>query len=475
MTLDDIEIYLLSAKVLVDDDAATLNETTFAVALQTCLSRALAACICFVFLYTTAHVVYNLYLHPLRQYPGPLLMRATRWAYCYRLLKGSVPFDVLELHKRYGDVVRIAPDELAFCNVNAWKDIMGHRTQGTLEFEKSSRFYRPVPNQPRSVINAKSNDHGLLRRQLSHGFSDRSLRDQQPLIMSYVDKLIRRLHENVSDGKPVDLMAWYNFTTFDIIGDLAFGESFGCLENSEYHLWVRAIFNSARLGTIVQTSSHFPLLQKVLFKLLVTKSLRKERGKSMAEAKDKLRRRMDLGKRGGRSDLIEGLLKKRDELNLSFDELAANSNILVLGGSETSATLLSGATYYLLRNKSCLDKLIEEVRSSFDTEDEIDIISVGKLTYMMACLNEALRVYPPVAMGLPRVTPQGGAMVCGRFVPENTIVSIHQWAINHDEQYFKDPFGFHPERFLGDPSFAADNREAFQPFHVGARNCLGRK
>lgn len=33
---------------------------------------------------------------------------------------------------------------------------------------------------------------------------------------------------------------------------------------------------------------------------------------------------------------------------------------------------------------------------------------------------------------------------------------------------------FHPERWLGDPAFADDRKDAFQPFHLGPRNCLGR-
>lgn len=70
-------------------------------------------------------------------------------------------------------------------------------------------------------------------------------------------------------------------------------------------------------------------------------------------------------------------------------------------------------------NRDCLAKLSDEVRSSFKTEEEIDLVSVNKLTYMLACLDEALRVYPPVSMGLPRVTPKGGATICGKFVPEN--------------------------------------------------------
>lgn len=53
-------------------------------------------------------------------------------------------------------------------------------------------------------------------------------------MMRYFDLLIQRLHENAD--KPVDLVKWYNFTTFDIIGDLTFGESFDCLETSTLHV-----------------------------------------------------------------------------------------------------------------------------------------------------------------------------------------------------------------------------------------------
>ncbi|KAF4778885.1 cytochrome P450 ClCP1 [Colletotrichum scovillei] len=436
---------------------------------------AITACTIFIAVYTASCIFYNLFLHPLRHYPGPISMRATRWTFCHRLIKGALPMDVLELHKKYGDVVRVAPDELAYCNVNAWKDIMGHRSAGSPSFEKALKFYRPTAEQPINIVNTNGAEHAMLRRQLSHGFSERSLRDQQPLIMKYVDLMIQRLHENCSGEEPVDLMAWYNFTTFDIIGDLAFGEPFGCLEKSEYHPWVKAIFLSARLGVFAQTAGHFPFLKKIIFTLLAAKAAKKARGENLARAKAKLERRMELGKKeGGRPDLIEGLLKKKDELNISFETLAANSNTLIIGGSETTATLLAGVTYYLLMNRDCLAKLSDEVRSSFKTEEEIDLVSVNKLTYMLACLDEALRVYPPVSMGLPRVTPKGGATICGKFVPENTIVAIHQWAINHNEKYFKDPYGFHPERFMGDEEFASDNREAFQPFHIGSRNCLGR-
>ena len=102
-----------------------------------------------------------------------------------------------------------------------------------------------------------------------------------------------------------------------------------------------------------------------------------------------------------------------------MEKLQANCSLLIIGGSETTATLLSGVTYYLLTNPEAMRKLTAEIRSSFKSEDDIDFMSVSTLPYLLACLDEALRMYPPVPLGLPRVVPKGGATVSGHFVPED--------------------------------------------------------
>lgn len=55
------------------------------------------------------------------------------------------------------------------------------------------------------------------------------------------------------------------------------------------------------------------------------------------------------------------------------------------------------------------------------------------------------------------------------------MVSLYHYALYHNEKFFKKPEEFHPERWLGDPEFATDDRDVFQPFHIGPRNCIGRK
>lgn len=75
-----------------------------------------------------------------------------------------------------------------------------------------------------------------------------------------------------------------------------------------------------------------------------------------------------------------------------------------------------------------MKKLTDEVRTTFQSEEEIDLTSVNKLSYMLACLDETLRVYPPVPTGLPRIVPKGGATIAGKFVPED--VSLDSAAPN---------------------------------------------
>lgn len=353
----------------------------------------------------------------MRSYPGPLLWRASRIPYALGLLVGRLPFDVLALHRRYGAVVRIAPDELVFADARAWRDIMGHRPAGEPEMEKAEAVYRVIKSQPTTILNARREEHGRLRRHLAHGFSERSMREQQPIILGYVDLLIRRLRENCAGGAAkLDMVKWYNYTTFDIIGDLAFGESFGCLENSQYHPWVAMIFQSIKLGAWLQVANQFPLVKPLLL-LVVPRDLVTKRRELLELTEQKVRKRMALGAK--RPDFVEGLLQKKAELGMDMQKLHTTASLLIAAGSETTATALAGASYLLARHPAALARLAREVRTSFAREEDMDFVSVSRLPYMLACLDETLRVYPPAPPGMPRDVPKGGANIAGHWVPEN--------------------------------------------------------
>lgn len=80
---------------------------------------------------------------------------------------------------------------------------------------------------------------------------------------------------------------------------------------------------------------------------------------------------------------------------MSFEELEDTCVQITLGGSETSASLLSGVVYYMLINPSILETLVKEIRTSFRTEDEIGIASTSGLKYEHAVIEEGLRIFPP--------------------------------------------------------------------------------
>jgi cytochrome P450 len=88
------------------------------------------------------------------------------------------------------------------------------------------------------------------RRNFSHGFTDEALRDQEPILTKYFDSLIQKLRENCAKG-PVDLSKFFNLVTVDIIGDLTFGQSFDCLENSAVHVSIHIGCRSAGAYAVV--------------------------------------------------------------------------------------------------------------------------------------------------------------------------------------------------------------------------------
>lgn len=95
---------------------------------------------------------------------------------------------------------------------------------------------------------------------------------------------------------------------------------------------------------------------------------------------------------------------------------------------------------------------------------------------MLACLNEALRMYPPVTGSLVRFIAEGATTVAGHVLPGGTMVECSQWAMHHSSAHWQDLWSFRLERFFEKGGTGKkDTVEALQAFSVGPRNCIGRK
>ncbi|KAF9873045.1 cytochrome p450 [Colletotrichum karsti] len=449
--------------MIIPDDISSLSNVRLAVALPLFLLG-------LGVLRVIYRAVYNIYFHPLSGFPGPKLNAVTRLPFTRMICGGNAHKILFALHEKYGPIVRLAPDTIDFADPRAFKDLMGH-SKGSGGGEN----YKDPINakyKPHSIINSNREDHARIRRVLAHGFSAQSMVAQEPLIQKQVDLLIQRLHENCEGGdKALNMVSWYNWTTFDIIGDLAFGEPFGCLESSEYHPWVSVIFDNIHAGLYRNQFQRYALTRPFA-KWLMPKDLKQKQKFHNQLSKEKVERRMALGE--SRPDFVQSMMMKEGPLAMSKPEIEETADTLIIAGSETTASVLSGVTYFLTMHPEAMAKLAEEVRTSFSSEKEIDILSVQKLKYMLAVLDESMRVYPVVPFGLTRVIKPGGDYICEQYVPGGTRVMVSQWSIYRNDKYFAEPLTFIPERWLGDPRFENDDRSALQPFSFGPRNCIGR-
>lgn len=207
----------------------------------------------------------------------------------------------------------------------------------------------------------------------------------------------------------------------------------------------------------------------------------------------KARSRMAQG--NSRDDFFAHLLSDK-RIQVTEDYLASQSLLLLIAGSETTSTTLSALAWYLSDNPKAMSRVKAEVREAFESSEQInaDTVDARSLPYLSAVIEETLRVFPLASFGLPRFVPAGGAEIDGAFVPEGTIVSTANWTTQRTSKsmsasgrsitdtsgrYWHDSENFHPERWLAadhqyhDPIFAGDNHEAFKPFSLGPRVCLG--
>jgi len=322
-------------------------------------------------------------------------------------------------------------------------------------------------------------EHARHRNAMLPAFSARSLRDQEPILDWYTRLFLRRMRENA--GQTIDLAAWFNFATFDIIGDLTYGESFGCLEKSRFHPWIHFIFTRIRFMLLGQIISNLGLVGQ-LAKIMIPKRIKDDIAWHIAITVEKVNRRRRK-ESADRQDFMTHILPKVHEdktppdSGLSLAELYANSQTLVMAGSETTATLLAATAYYLMKNPSKLSKLRAELRDAFGSESHVDFAAVSNTAnfpYLAAVLSEALRMQAPIPTSIPKRVGPSGATIDGRFVSPGTGIVVAHWATYRSSRNFRDADRFVPERWLGDERYKDDKQEAFQPFSIGPRSCVGR-
>lgn len=351
---------------------------------------------------------YNIYLHPLCNVPGPKLWIAFPILFHIARIRGVVDAEIIRLHNKHGDKIRVHPNMVSFTSAQSWKDI----------YRRDSGILKPSINEnmvdAQDLFSTNSDvDHARFRRVLHHRFSETGIRKLEPTVRTYVDMLLENIRESANDGEEIDFTGLFHRLAFDVIGALTFGEDFDGLRSGVLHPWCAAIFSMVKAITVLMMLMDYPWIWKIITATM-SKTMVEQKEKHEAITKEKTSRRLQNEDLKGNGDFTDTMMRAQGTADgFSRAEINAHASMFIIAGSETTATSMAGNFYWITRTPRVMEKVVEEIRSAFNSEQEITFATTAsdRLTYLNACFNETFRIYPPAQAGMVREVPRGHPVV----------------------------------------------------------------
>ncbi|KAJ6020713.1 cytochrome protein [Penicillium herquei] len=411
--------------------------------------------------------------------------------------RGFRSHTVLEAHKNH-PVLRIGPNSLSYSDVRAIKDIYGHGTTCIKD-----QFYVEVGGTHTHLADVvDKSEHARKRKVLSNAYAVKNLEEWEYKVSDMTGRLIEAfdglctslLKEGTLPDRSdltVDYRMWSNLFTIGAIANIGLSEDIRFLENGDDLItsekmdgttkkvhFRECLYNTAvAQSNLVWSYDWFKTLTRI--SKVVSSSYRQMwrlsddwSGVVYNRATTRMKRYEDGEKL---DDFFSVLMNDNNGKphNLEWGEIVSEISIMMNAGSDTTAIATNATLYLLLKNPSCLQRLRDEVASVLDCDETVAAYDkVRHLPYLRACIDEALRLYPPVSMNLPRRTPLEGATILDEFIAGDTSVSISAYVVHRDPAIFPEPETYRPERWLGEAG--KELQPYFVAFSAGARGCIGR-
>ncbi|KFY98846.1 hypothetical protein V500_01542 [Pseudogymnoascus sp. VKM F-4518 (FW-2643)] len=399
-----------------------------------------------------------------------------------------------------GEAFRFKPDGILFNSPSAYRAI--YQTKANV---KKGKFYESFSRNSQYINTVTTVDkivHARKRRVLNSAFSEKAIRSAETFVVKHVDRWTELIIDG-NDGKewtaPQNMSNLAEYLVFDIMGDLSFGTSFDLKEAGENRF--RHIPHTiAVYMQLMYRISQSPILRawvwlkpRGLDGLLESASPKNVKDYYAFVDQSVIKRRGEeeslemsgADKSQGRKDLLHYLFKTTDDAGnpaYSVDELNAEANMLIIGGSDTTSTILSGFWFYLTRHPRVYAKLVEEIRTTFKSADDIKTgPALISCKYLQACVEETMRLSPAGVSELAREVLPGGLDIAGHHIPEGIHVGVATWVIMHNEEFYGDAWVYRPERWIPDSvtgvtaEDVARAQSCFNPFTIGQYNCVGQK
>ncbi|KAF2469067.1 benzoate 4-monooxygenase cytochrome P450 [Lindgomyces ingoldianus] len=451
-----------------------------------------------VVVYVFTRLIYNAFFHPLSKVPGPLFARVSGIPSWYRAMKGDRHIWLWQLFQIYGDRIRVGPNTVLFCDPDAYKDI--YNTKANVQRSGFYTAWRRNEKDAHTLNTVDVAEHAYKRKLLNVSFTEKSVRAASDFIFRHIDRWNELMIGDSEDwSNPIDFSESVGTLVFDISGDLCFGKSFETKEPGENPLkampqtieqYMRFYYPIARSPFLDFVLWLKPRGLDSLFEAIAPPSI-KYFNKFVYDCVSKrLILQQELNEKPGaeqRLDMFHFLCEAKDPDTgrPAHDEqtLRAEASLLVIAGSDTSATSLTATMFYLSLPSQAhrLAKVVREIRSMFQSAEEIvHGPKLASCVYMKACIEEAMRLSPAGPSELPRQVRAGGITIKGYYYPEGTIVGTSGFANGRNEQVYGDSYTYRPERWIVDEAAGVTQQDVdrarsnFHPFSLGPGNCVGK-
>ncbi|KAF5862062.1 hypothetical protein ETB97_012209 [Aspergillus alliaceus] len=410
---------------------------------------------------------------PLSSVPGPFWARWSPLWMVRHALRGDMHQTMIQMHDKYGSLVRTGPNELSTSDPDAIQQIYGPGSR----FRKSDWYSVWQGRRKFDLFPERdANIHAAQRRLVNSIYSMSRLKELESYLDDVLTVFLTRLSQ--TSVRRIDMSYWAQLFAFDVIGELTFSKRFGFIDTADdkgtfaqiesalqsaawigqvpWLYWVHD-WLSPWLGNYLGITNRHGMLRQIAAREVEQRKLTK----------------------GDHPDILEKLMDVHRKSPGQFDMTAvlsmASSNIFA--GSDTTAISIGAILYYLCRYPECKAKLMQEISTEAKAgrigRANVPYEVARRMPYLQACIQEGLRCHPAVGMSLPRVTPPEGIVVDGRHIPGGTVIGTNPWVIHRNKEIFgEDADVFRPERWL--EGNASRKERFFFAFGAGSRTCIGK-
>ncbi|TLD34161.1 hypothetical protein PspLS_01192 [Pyricularia sp. CBS 133598] len=396
-----------------------------------------------------AAAIYRLFLHPLAHIPGPRLAALSNVWYGRQVCSGRMLQLGKALHRQYGPIVRVGPNEVWLDSEEGFKQVYI-----STALQKPKVDWRLQPHFPDTLDLLSERDmrrYRLQRRLIGQVYQPANLRKFEPVIDVVLDQVVAQIR-TLGDAE-VDLKEWMHIITVECLGAIVLSWSPGYLK-------AKSDFGSGSF-------SYLGWKRKTVLGQAVHRKV-KPRLVNMSREKPRKDARKDL-----MADLVQ-LHKERPEFNSTYLHRMAITNFGA--GHETTTSALTSVLAMLGTHRDIQAQVADELVKSRETERDVGPKDTSPRTPLtQAAIKEAQRLYPVIGMAIPRRVPDGGVRIGDDFIPAGTTVGCNPVSLHRNKEIFgPDADLYSPERWLSDDKRAKTMERNNLTWGGGARTCPGK-